>query len=52
MARSMLKAKNMPNRFWGEAIYTDVHIINRCPYVGLRELFVTKPAFFQVFYGS
>ncbi|GAU44417.1 hypothetical protein TSUD_100640 [Trifolium subterraneum] len=31
MARSMLKGKNMPHRFWGEATSTAVHIINRSP---------------------
>jgi transposase InsO family protein len=29
MARSMLKAKGMPNRFWGEAVLTAVYILNR-----------------------
>ncbi|GAU51473.1 hypothetical protein TSUD_95880 [Trifolium subterraneum] len=31
MARSMLKGKGMPNRFWAEAAATSVYIINRCP---------------------
>ncbi|WJX34774.1 hypothetical protein P8452_22851 [Trifolium repens] len=31
MARSMLKGKNMPHKFWGEATSTAVHIINRSP---------------------
>lgn len=31
MARSMLKAKDMPKRFWGETVSTNVHIPNRCP---------------------
>jgi hypothetical protein len=28
---SMIKAKEILNRFWGEAVSTAVHIINRCP---------------------
>ncbi|CAH9095067.1 unnamed protein product [Cuscuta epithymum] len=31
MARSMLKAKNMPTKFWGEAVSTAVYILNVCP---------------------
>uniref|UniRef100_A0A151UDA6 Retrovirus-related Pol polyprotein from transposon TNT 1-94 n=1 Tax=Cajanus cajan TaxID=3821 RepID=A0A151UDA6_CAJCA len=31
MARSMLKEKGLPNTFWGEAVYTAVYILNRCP---------------------
>ena len=31
MARCMLKAKNLPGHFWGEAITTAVHILNRAP---------------------
>jgi hypothetical protein len=30
MARSMLKAKQVPNRFWGEAVLMAVFILNRC----------------------
>jgi hypothetical protein len=30
-ARSMLKAKGLPNRFWGEAVLTAVYILNRTP---------------------
>jgi hypothetical protein len=30
-ARSMLKAKGLPSRFWGDAVSTIVHILNRCP---------------------
>uniref|UniRef100_A0ACD5ZX98 Uncharacterized protein n=1 Tax=Avena sativa TaxID=4498 RepID=A0ACD5ZX98_AVESA len=30
MARSMLKAKRVPNIFWGEAVLTAVFILNRC----------------------
>lgn len=31
MARSMIKEKQMPNNFWGEATSTRMHTINRCP---------------------
>ncbi|CAH9099164.1 unnamed protein product [Cuscuta epithymum] len=31
MARSMLKAKDMPTKFWGEAVSTAVYILNVCP---------------------
>lgn len=31
MAESMSKAKEMPKRFWGEAVSTIVYILNRCP---------------------
>lgn len=30
MTRSILKAKAMPKRFWGEAASTAVYILNRC----------------------
>jgi hypothetical protein len=30
MARSMLKAKQVPNLFWGEAVLTAAFILNRC----------------------
>jgi hypothetical protein len=29
MVRSMLKAKNMPNKFWGEAVMTAIYVLNR-----------------------
>jgi transposase InsO family protein len=29
MARSMVKQKNLPKRFWGEAVATAVYILNR-----------------------
>ena len=29
--RCMLKAKQMPNEFWAEAVITTVYIWNRCP---------------------
>lgn len=31
MTKSMLKSKDMPNRFWAEATLTTTYIINRCP---------------------
>ena len=31
MARSMMKAKGMPTRFWGETVTTAVFILNRAP---------------------
>jgi transposase InsO family protein len=31
MARCMLKAKGLPGYFWGEAVSTAVHILNRSP---------------------
>ena len=31
MARSMMKAKGRPTRFWGEAVTTVVFILNRSP---------------------
>ena len=31
MVRSMLKKKNLPHSFWGEAAMTVVHVLNRCP---------------------
>jgi hypothetical protein len=31
MARSLLKAKNMPGMFWGEAVSTAVYLLNRAP---------------------
>jgi transposase InsO family protein len=37
MARSMLKAKHMPHKFWGEAVSTAVYIINRSPTKKLQD---------------
>jgi hypothetical protein len=34
MARSMLKAMNLPNWLWGEAVATAVYILNRSPTQG------------------
>ncbi|CAN6173886.1 unnamed protein product [Urochloa humidicola] len=31
MARCMMKAKHLPGYFWGEAVSTAVHILNRAP---------------------
>eukprot|EP00253_Pinus_taeda_P031014 PITA_31014 len=31
MARSMLKAKHLPNDYWAEAVQCAVYILNRCP---------------------
>ena len=31
MARSMLKSKGMPGKFWGEAVNTAVYLLNRAP---------------------
>ena len=31
MARSILKAKALPSFFWGEAVHTAVHLLNRAP---------------------
>jgi hypothetical protein len=31
MGRSMMKAKSMPGRFWGEAVNTAVFLLNRAP---------------------
>ena len=31
MARSMLKAKHLPNEYWAEAVHCAVYILNRCP---------------------
>jgi len=31
MARSMLKAKHLPNDYWAEAVHCAVYILNRCP---------------------
>jgi hypothetical protein len=31
MARSMMKSKGMPDRFWGEAVSTAIYLLNRAP---------------------
>ena len=35
-ARSMMKAKSMPARFWGEVMTTAVFILNRTPTKALK----------------
>ena len=46
MDRSMMKAKGMPSRFWGEAVTTVVFIVNRAPTKALKG--VTP---FEAWYG-
>ena len=46
MARSMMKAKGMPARFYGEAVTTAVFILNRAP---TKALMGKKP--FEAWYG-
>ena len=46
MARSMMKAKSIPARFWGEAVTTAVFILNRTPTKALKG--VTP---FEAWYG-
>ena len=36
MARSMMKAKSMSTRFWGEAVTTVVFILNHVPTKALK----------------
>jgi len=31
MAKNMLKQKNMPHKFWGEAVITSTYFLNKCP---------------------
>ncbi|KAM2916321.1 hypothetical protein FF1_045250 [Malus domestica] len=31
MSKSMMHEKNMPYKFWGEAVNTSVYLLNRCP---------------------
>ena len=31
MARSMIKQKSLPHKFWGEAVTTAAYILNKCP---------------------
>ncbi|WVZ15284.1 hypothetical protein V8G54_012850 [Vigna mungo] len=37
MVRSMLKGKNMPKKFWAEAVQCAVYVQNRCPHAKLGE---------------
>ena len=46
MARSMMKAKGMPTRFWGEAVTMAVFILNRAP---TKALMGKTP--FEAWYG-
>ena len=47
MARSMMKAKGMPAKFWGEAVTTAVFILNHAPTKAL-----TGKTPFETWYGS
>jgi hypothetical protein len=47
MTRSMLKAKGLLGWFWGEAVNTAVHILNRCPTKS-----VTGMTPFEAWYGK
>jgi hypothetical protein len=47
MARSILKAKALPSFFWGEAVHTEVHLLNRAP---TRALDGKTP--FEAWYGE
>ena len=46
MARSIMKAKGMPARFWGEAVTTAVFILNRA----LTKALMGKTSF-EAWYG-
>ena len=46
MARSMMKVKSMPARFWGEAVTTAVFILNHTPTKALK-----GKASFEAWYG-
>ncbi|GAU48263.1 hypothetical protein TSUD_405090 [Trifolium subterraneum] len=37
MARCMVKHKNLPKSFWGEAVATAVYVLNRCPTKKLKD---------------
>uniref|UniRef100_A0ACD5Y6T1 Uncharacterized protein n=1 Tax=Avena sativa TaxID=4498 RepID=A0ACD5Y6T1_AVESA len=37
MARNLLKSKNLPGRFWGEAVATAVFLLNRAPTKSVNE---------------
>jgi hypothetical protein len=49
MARSLLKSKDLPGKFWGEAVATAVFLLNRAPTKALNDktpyeaLYGTKP---------
>ena len=38
MARAMLEEKKMPKIFWGEAVATTIHLLNRCSIEGVHTL--------------
>lgn len=38
MARSLLKSKNVPGKFWGEAVATAVYLLNRAPTKSLTNI--------------
>ncbi|CAH9104519.1 unnamed protein product, partial [Cuscuta europaea] len=38
MARSMLKAKNLPKCYWGAAVTTATYLLNRCPTKRLNQI--------------
>ena len=46
-ARSMMKAKGVPGRFWGEAVHTAVYLLNRSP---TKPLDGTTP--YEAWYGE
>jgi hypothetical protein len=35
-ARSLLKQRKMPAKYWGEAVMTTVHLLNRSPTQSLQ----------------
>ncbi|GAU34373.1 hypothetical protein TSUD_217130 [Trifolium subterraneum] len=37
MARCMVKHRNLPKSFWGEAVATAVYVLNRCPTKKLKD---------------
>jgi len=45
MVRCMLKQKNLPYNFWGEAAMTSTHVLNRCPTKRLNSM-VLEEAWF------
>ncbi|PKU75919.1 Retrovirus-related Pol polyprotein from transposon TNT 1-94 [Dendrobium catenatum] len=38
MARSMLIAKDIPKKFWAEAVNTAVYVLNRCPTKAVKDI--------------
>ena len=37
MVRSMMKAKGLPTKYWGEVVATSIHLIHRCPTKGVSD---------------